>query len=92
MRKLRYSSRFKKDFKKYKRDSLKVEALKTILNLLVEGNEIPKENKPHILKGDYRGFWECHVEDDFLLIWIDGDVVELLRLGSHSELFGKKRR
>lgn len=53
MRKLRYSSRFKKDFKKYKRDSLKVEALKKILNLLVEGNEIPKENKPHILKGDY---------------------------------------
>ena len=91
MRKLRYSSRFKKDFKKYKRDSLKVEALKKILNLLVEGNEIPKENKPHILKGDYSGFWECHVEDDFLLIWIDGDVVELLRLGSHSELFGKKR-
>lgn len=64
MRKLRYSSRFTKDFKKYKRDSLKVEALKKILNLLVEGNEIPKENKPHILKGDYWGFWECHVEDD----------------------------
>lgn len=30
---------------------------------------------------------ECHIEDDFLLIWIDDDIVELVRLGSHSELF-----
>lgn len=92
MRTLRYSSRFKKDFKKYRQNPAKVEALKQLLNLLVEEKAIPKEYKPHILKGDYKGCWECHIEDDFLLIWIDGNVVELLRLGSHSELFGKKRR
>ena len=34
---------------------------------------------------------ECHIEGDFLLIWVDGqnDIIELIRLGSHSELFGK---
>ncbi len=33
---------------------------------------------------------ECHIESDFLLIWFDknADEVKLVRLGSHSELFG----
>ena len=33
---------------------------------------------------------ECHVGNDFLLIWVDEqrDIIELVRLGSHSELFG----
>lgn len=37
---------------------------------------------------------ECHIENDTLLIWYDKEqnVVELVRLGSHSELFGKGRK
>lgn len=31
-------------------------------------------------------------ENDFLLIWIDDEIVKLVRLGSHSELFGKKKK
>jgi mRNA interferase YafQ len=32
---------------------------------------------------------ECHIEGDFLLIWLDDEnnIIEILRLGSHSELF-----
>ena len=58
-----------------------------VLKLLANEQPIPKENKPHFLKGNYKGCMECHIEDDFLLIWIDDDIVELVRLGSHSELF-----
>ena len=54
--------------------------------------DVPKEFKPHMLSGDYAGHMECHVENDFLLIWIDNEVVKLVRLGSHSELFGKKKK
>ena len=34
---------------------------------------------------------ECHIEGDFLLIWVDevNNIIELVRLGSHAELFGK---
>ena len=39
----------------------------------------------------YKGCMECHIEGDFLLIWIDGDIINVLRIGSHSELFGKKK-
>lgn len=30
---------------------------------------------------------ECHVKDDFLLVWIDDDCIKVVRVGSHSELF-----
>ena len=46
--------------------------------------------KPHKLHGIYEGCMECHIEDDYLLIWIDEttDTIKLLRLGTHHELFG----
>lgn len=52
---------------------------------------IPDTYRPHLLTNDNAGCMECHVQGDFLLIWIDQttDEIDLLRLGSHSELFGK---
>lgn len=37
---------------------------------------------------------QCHIEDDFLLIWKDPEqkVIRLVRLGSHSKLFDKQRK
>ena len=92
MRNVYPSTRYKKDLKKYAKQSDKMESLLEIIDKLKNEEPIPKNFKPHILKGDYKGCWECHIEDDFLLIWIDDNYVELLRLGTHSELFGKKRR
>ncbi len=60
--------------------------------MLIQNASIPKEFKPHMLSGDYKGCMECHVENDLLLIWIDGDIIDLVRIGSHSELFGKKKK
>lgn len=59
--------------------------------MLKDEMAIPPKYKPHILLGDYKGCMECHIEGDFLLIWVDeqNDIIELVRLGSHSELFGK---
>lgn len=87
MKKLYPSSQFKKDYKRYKNNLHKLRALSLILELLKEEKEIPKTYKPHFLKGEYQGCLECHIENDFLLIWIEKDVIELVRLGSHSELF-----
>lgn len=41
-----------------------------------------------MLTGDYKGYMECHIKGDFLLIWFhtDTDEINLVRLGSHSEL------
>lgn len=89
MKKLRFSHQFKKDFKRYRGMPKRVAELNRILNILAAGNPIPSENYPHVLSGEYRGCFECHIGPDFLLIWKDEveDVIYVLRLGSHSELF-----
>ena len=89
MKKLRFSGQFRKDFKRYRYLPKKIEALNAILNLLAAGEPIPAEYYPHPLTGQYREYLECHVGADFLLIWKDetNDIVYLVRLGSHSELF-----
>ena len=68
----------------------KLEKLFDILKKLENEIPIPAEYDPHMLTGDYKGHMECHIEGDFLLIWFDPDTdeIDLVRLGSHSELFG----
>lgn len=89
MKQLRFSHQFKKDFKRYRSMPKRVAELNYILTILARGEDIPVENKPHQLTGDYRGCMECHIGPDYLLIWRDEkeDVVYIVRLGSHSELF-----
>lgn len=47
--------------------------------------------KPHKLTGNYSGYFECHIEPDLLIIWLQYDEerkeIYLVRLGSHAELF-----
>lgn len=90
MKKLKPTSRYKKDYKRFRNNPKKLAKLFKILTLLQEEREIPEEHRPHMLTGDYAGHMECHIEGDFLLIWFDpnSDEISLVRLGSHSELFG----
>ncbi|MBD5342458.1 MAG: type II toxin-antitoxin system YafQ family toxin [Bacteroides sp.] len=89
MKKLKPTSQYKKDYKRFRRDPKKVNKLFEILTLLQQGKPIPPEHRPHMLTGNYAGHMECHIEGDFLLIWFDpnSDEISLVRLGSHSELF-----
>lgn len=90
MKELKPTSQYKKDYKRFRNNPKKLEKLFDILELLRQEKPIPGENRPHPLTGDYAGHMECHIEGDFLLIWFDthSDVISLVRLGSHSELFG----
>ncbi len=89
MKSIHYSTKAKKDLKKYRNDTRKMKALFEILSMLAEGIPLPPRYKMHELVGNYKGCFECHVENDFLLIWFDveNDIIEIIRIGSHSELF-----
>ncbi len=91
MKTIKTSTRYRKDLKKYKHQPSKLEALREVLDMLLNDQPIPSEYKPHKLLGEYEGCLECHIQGDFLLIWFDevNDIIELVRLGSHSEVFGK---
>ncbi|MDE6278812.1 MAG: type II toxin-antitoxin system YafQ family toxin [Paramuribaculum sp.] len=89
MNTLKLTSQFKKDLKRYKNKPSVLDKLEVLLKLLRLGQPIPEINRPHLLTGNYRGYMECHVESDTLLIWYDKEagVIKLVRFGSHSELF-----
>ncbi len=90
MKKLQPTTQYRKDLKRYRNQPKKLEALKEILKKLENEEPIPDNYYPHPLFGDYKDCMECHIQGDFLLIWFDEetDIIELVRLGSHSELFG----
>lgn len=90
MKKLQPTAQYRKDLKRYKNQPQKLDALKKILEMLRNEQPVPAEYKPHMLIGQYKGCMECHIQGDFLLIWVDetNNIIELVRLGTHSELFG----
>lgn len=67
MRRLRFSSQYKKDAKRYRNQPEKMEKVAEILRMLRDEEPIPKINRPHKLSGDYAGCMECHVEEIFCL-------------------------
>lgn len=89
MKTILFTGRFKKDVKKYRNSPPKINALHKVIELLRNGIPLPDNMRPHKLTSDYKDCMECHIEGDYLLIWRDevNDVISLLRLGSHSELF-----
>ena len=92
MKKIRRTTKFKKDLKRYQNNPKTLMELFKVVELLAKGQPIPNEKRPHVLSGNYKGALECHVENDSLLIWIeqssDGEeIIILSRFGSHSELF-----
>jgi addiction module toxin, relE/stbE family len=86
------TTKYRKDYSKYLNQKAKLQVIKEMLVTLaykgVEG--IDKKHRPHLLKGNYKGYWECHILPDLLLIWEQDDEekeITLYRIGSHSELF-----
>lgn len=90
MKELRFSTQYKKDAKRFRNQPKKMEKVAEILRMLRDEIPIPEIHRPHLLTGNYAGCMECHIEGDFLLVWIDetDNLVGVLRLGSHSEIFG----
>lgn len=87
---VRYSSAFKKDFKACVKRGYKMPLLQAAIDTLRIPAALPEKNKDHQLIGNYSGCRECHIEPDWLLIYKQtGDELQLVRTGTHSDLFGK---
>ena len=89
---IKYTSRFKKDYKLAKRRGLNLSLLKKIISQLANGVQLDEKYRDHDLSGDWKGHRECHIQPDWLLVYrIEDDVLilTLSRTGTHSDLFGK---
>lgn len=89
MRRIEFGSAFKKDHKRMMKRGAAAAKLDVVLTLLMNDEALPARNRPHMLSGEWKGFWECHIEPDWLLIYdLDNpEVVALHRMGTHSDLF-----
>ena len=65
---VRYSTKFKKDFKTCMKRGYKMSLLQQAVDTLRIPAQLPAKNRDHILTGDYSGYRECHIEPDWLLI------------------------
>jgi len=87
------STRFLKDLKLLKKRSTKdLKLLQELITVLAEKGHtgLEKKHRAHKLSGDYKGYWECHVKPDLLLIWEENEhinLLELVRTGTHADLF-----
>ena len=90
MLKVKDSGQFKRDYKKCIKRGLPMELLKSIVAVLAKPDALPEKNRVHDLKGDYKGFKECHILPDWLLIYrYNEEYLELARTGTHADLFGE---
>ena len=88
MKQLQPTNKFKKDYKRCTARGLKTAKLKAIFELLQRDEDLPARCRPHRLSGNWSGYWECHIESDWLLIYrYEGDFIYLERTGTHSDLF-----
>lgn len=90
MLKVRYSAKFKKDFKNIIRRGYDITLFEDVVGLLREEKPLPEKCCDHQLKGEYMGHRECHISPDWLLIYkVENDMItlSLTRTGTHSDLF-----
>jgi len=93
MRTIERTNIFKRDFKREKSGQHKRDwetVVFTTISLLAEDKTLPQKNRDHALGGEWQDHRECHIKPDLLLIYRkpNPEVLQLIRLGSHSELFG----
>ena len=84
---LDFTSKFKKDIKLLKKQGKNIEKLYEIINILAYGEELDAKYRDHNLIGNYKGYRECHIEPDWLLIYKVMEnilILTLSRTGSHS--------
>ncbi len=84
------SNRFKKDLKLAIKRGYNIKLLDNVVNQLAMQIKLEEKYKDHELTGDFKGFRECHITPDWLLIYqIDGNelILYLTRTGTHSDLF-----
>lgn len=94
MRRIEPTTAFRRDFRRVEatpRDRDIQTTLSPLLELLAADEPLPRRHRDHALTGNWVDHRECHVKPDLLLIYRkpDTETLQLVRLGSHSELLGR---
>lgn len=86
---------FRKDLKRAKKRGLLLSDLYTVVGMLENDESLPANLYNHLLSGDYKGYWECHINPDWLLLYekdTEIRIISLYRTGTHADIFGKGKK
>ena len=91
MRTIKQSGQFKRDLKREAKGQYRqvlASDFVTIITALVNDQPLTEKYRDHALTGDWSEYRDCHIKPDLVLIYrkLDTEVLQLVRLGSHSEL------
>ena len=86
--------RFRKSLKKMIRRGKDINKINDVILKLANGEPLEPKYRDHALSGDLDGLRDCHIENDWVLLYFytaNGDLVLTLSdTGTHSDLFGKR--
>ena len=85
-----YAKKFKKEYKLMLKRNVDINDFKYVVNELRNQRPLAEKYRDHELMGKYKGFRECHINPDWLLIYrieYDELILVLARTGTHSDLF-----
>jgi len=87
---IRQSTGFRRDVKRVLRQGFDVSTLEAVVEALVSQQPLAEHYRDHALFGNWKGYRECHLQSDWLLIYrVIKDELQLARTGSHAELFNR---
>ena len=91
MRTIERTGQFKRDYKREAKGQHRLvldDSLLAVLKLLITDKPVPAKYRDHPLSGDWADHRDCHIKPDLVLIYRlpDADTLQLVRMGSHSEL------
>ena len=81
---------FRKSLEKMLRRGKDIEKLNKVVSMLANGESLPPKYRDHALSGDLAGLRDCHIENDWLLLYyIEANVLVLTLsdTGTHADLF-----
>ena len=84
------TGKFKKSLKLARKRGLDISLLEDVVTMLQNNIPLEEKHRDHELKGKYQGFRECHIQPDWLLIYLKEDGILTLTLvdtGTHADLF-----
>ena len=87
---VKFTNAYKKGYKRAKKRGLNLQLIDDVVDELRQGHKLDAKYSDHTLHGNWEGFRECHIQPDWLLIYLIEDDILTLTLsetGTHSELF-----
>ena len=90
-RTVRRTTLFRKEYKRAKKQGKDIALLLSLVNMLADDIPLPEKYRDHALAGDWKGYRECHVTPDWLLVYSKEEesgelLLVLTRLANHNVL------